>query len=161
MSKSVDRIKAINKFKGYVWSVLPMHEHKLLSLQCQLSIAMSTIDCSRPQQTLISVTCEFSLPFNFRVCVWRGMRFWPTVLSVEPMVQYVVCLSVVCLSVTFCIVAKRCILAKKCLKEWIGNQGQKVHFLGRCHISTSGFAATATETAVFALFLPVQPSDWY
>ena len=26
-------------------------------------------------------------------------RFWPTVLSVEPMVQYVVCLSVVCLSV--------------------------------------------------------------
>jgi len=28
-----------------------------------------------------------------------------------------VCLSVVCLSVTFCIVAKRCVLAKKCLKE--------------------------------------------
>ena len=39
--------------------------------------------------------------------------FWPTVLSVEPMVQYVVCLS----SVTFCIVAKWCVLAKKCLKE--------------------------------------------
>ena len=49
VSKGVDRIKAINKFKGYVRSVLPMHEHKLLSLQCQLSIAMSTIDCSRPQ----------------------------------------------------------------------------------------------------------------
>jgi len=79
--------------------------------------------------------------------------FWPTVLSVEPMVQYVVCLSVVCLSsVTFCIVAKRCDLAKKCLKEWIGNQGQKVRFFGRRHISTSGFAATATKTAVFALF---------
>ena len=29
--------------------------------------------------------------------------------------------SVVCLSVTFCIVAKRYVLAKKCLKEWIGN----------------------------------------
>ena len=43
-------------------------------------------------------------------------HFWPTVLSVEPMVQYVVCLSV-CLSVTFCIVAKRYVLAKKCLKE--------------------------------------------
>ena len=42
--------------------------------------------------------------------------------------------SVVCRlssSVTFCIVAKRCILAKKCLKEWIGNQGQKVDFFGR------------------------------
>ena len=45
-----------------------------------------------------------------------GADFWPTVLSVEPMVQYVVCLSV-CLSVTFYIVAKRCVLAKKCLKE--------------------------------------------
>ena len=65
------------------------------------------------------------------------------------------------LSVTFCIVAKRCVLAKKCLKEWIGNQGQRVHFWGRRHISTSGFAATATAMAVFALFLPVQPSNQY
>jgi len=65
-----------------------------------------------------------------------------------------VCLSSVCLSVTFCIVAKWYILVKKCLKEWIGNQGQKVHFWGCRHISTSGFAATATATAVFALFLP-------
>ena len=64
--------------------------------------------------------------------------------------------SVVCLSlcdVLYC--GKKCVLAKKCLKEGIGNQGQKVHFLGRRHISTSGFAATANETAVFALFLPV------
>ena len=88
-------------------------------------------------------------------------HFWPTVLSVEPMVQYVVCLSVCRLSMTFCIVAKRYVLAKNCLKEWIGNQGQKVDFLGRCHISTSGFTATATKTAVFALFLPVQPSNRY
>jgi len=96
--------------------------------------------------------------------VISSLYFWPTVLSVEPMVQYVVCPSVcpsVRLSVTFCIVAKRCVLAKKCLKELIGNQGQKVHFLGRRHISTSGFAAMATETAVFALFLPVQPSNQY
>jgi len=27
------------------------------------------------------------------------------------------------------------------------------------HISTSGFASTSTDTAVFALFLPVQSSD--
>jgi len=84
-------------------------------------------------------------------------HFWPTVLSVEPLVHCFVCLSVaiclsVCrLSVTFCIVAKRYVLAKKCLKELIGNQGQKVHFFGRRHISTSGFAATAPKTAVFAL----------
>ena len=88
-----------------------------------------------------------------------GLPFWPTILSVEPLARCVVCrLSVclsVCLSVTFCIVAKCCVLAKKCLKEWIGNQGQKVHFFGRRHISTSGFAATATKAAVFALFLLV------
>jgi len=73
-----------------------------------------------------------------------------------------VCHLSVCLSsVTFCIVAKRYVLAKNCLKEWIGNQGQKVDFLGWCHISTSGFASMANETAVFALFLPVQPSDRY
>jgi len=101
--------------------------------------------------------------FYFRFCRYghRDGRFWPTVLSVEPLVHCVVCLSSVCLSVTFCIVAKRYVLAKNCLKKWIGNQGQKVDFFGRRHISTSGFGSTATETAVFALFLPVQPSDWY
>ena len=67
--------------------------------------------------------------------------------------------SFVCrLSVTFCIVAKRYVLAKNCLKERIGNQGQKVDIFGRRHISTSGFASTATETAVFALFLPYSPA---
>ena len=52
---------------------------------------------------------------------------------------------------TFCIVAKRYVLAKKRLKERIGNQGQRVDFLGRRRISTSGFAYMATETAVFAV----------
>jgi len=33
--------------------------------------------------------------------------------------------------------------------------------LGRRHISASGFAFTATETAVLAYFLPIQPSNWY
>ena len=63
------------------------------------------------------------------------LGFWPTVLSVEPLVHCVVCLSVS--SVTFCIVVKRYISAKNCLKERIGNQGQKVDFLSRRHISTS------------------------
>ena len=63
---------------------------------------------------------------------------------------------------TFCVVAKRYVLAKNCLKERMGNQDQKVVFLGgRRHISTSGFAAMATEMAIFALFLPIQPSDRY
>jgi len=88
------------------------------------------------------------------LCLLQGItvrNFWPTVLSVAPLAHRVVCLSVVYLSsVTFYIVAKRYVLAKSCLKEWIGNQGQKVHFLGLRHIFTSGFASTATETAVFA-----------
>ena len=87
-----------------------------------------------------------------------NLSFWPTVLSVEPLVQCVVCLSVVW-DVFYC--GKRYVLAKNSLKEWIGNQGEKVDFWGRCHISTSGITATATETAVFAFFLPVQPIDWY
>jgi len=72
-----------------------------------------------------------------------------------------VCLSVCLSSVTFCIVAKRYVLAKNCLKEQIGNEGQRVDFLGRRDISTSGFAAMATAMAVFALFLLVQPGNRY
>ena len=68
------------------------------------------------------------------------------------------CFGTLCLSVCrlwrFCIVAKRYILAKNCLKEWIGNQDQKVNFWGRRHISTSGFASTATETAILPYFCP-------
>jgi len=67
-------------------------------------------------------------------------------------------LSVVC-DVLYC--AKRYVLAESCLKERIGNKGQKVDFLGRRHISTSGFVSTATNMAVSALFLPVQPTRWY
>ena len=66
--------------------------------------------------------------------------------------------------VMFCIVAigkMVYILAKNCLKEQIGNQDQKLIFLGRRHISTSGFAWMVTKMAVFALFLPVQLSDQY
>jgi len=94
--------------------------------------------------------------------MYSMLHFWPTVLSVAtslvaPLVHCVVCLS----SVTFSIVAKWYVVAKNCLKEWIGNQGQKVDFLGRRHISISSFGSTATETAIFALFLPIQPSNRY
>jgi len=61
-------------------------------------------------------------------------------------------MTIVCL-VALSIVVKRYVLAKNCLKERIGNQAQRVDFLGRRHISTSGFAYTATETAVFALYI--------
>ena len=41
----------------------------------------------------------------------------------------------------------------------IGSHQRSFDFLGRRHFSISGFASTVTETAVFALFLPVQPSN--
>ena len=63
-------------------------------------------------------------------------------------------MTIFCL-VALCIVVKRYVLAKNCLKERIGNQGQRVDYLGRRHISTSGFAYTATEMAVFALYMYV------
>jgi len=128
---------------------------------------LSRISCIRRMSYRCTIcnksTNNITKVFTLNISISRNAKevflyrfYWPTVLSVEPLVQCLVCLSSVCrLSVTFCIVAKRCVLAKKCLKEWIENQGQRIDFLGRRHISTSGFAATATETAVFALFLPV------
>jgi len=78
--------------------------------------------------------------------------YWPTVLSVEPLVHCVVCLSVVCDVFVLWRPSEK-------LSEGVNRKpGQKVDFLGRHHISTSGFA---TETAVYALFLPVQPSNRY
>ena len=52
------------------------------------------------------------------------------------------------------------VLAKNCLKERIENQGQKVDFWVAA-ILLSGFASTAVETAVFALFLPAIGVKWY
>ena len=82
--------------------------------------------------------------------------FWPTVLSVEPLVHCVVCLSVICLSVCDVLYCGKTVRPSEKLSEGVNRKpGQKVDFLGRRHISTSGFAATATETVVFALFLLV------
>jgi len=62
-----------------------------------------------------------SVCLSVRPCVnFYANRFWPTVLSVAPLLHEVVCLSVCRLSVTFCIEAKRYVLAKNCLKEQIG-----------------------------------------
>jgi len=43
----------------------------------------------------------------------------------------------------------------------IGNNQRSFDFGDRRHICTSSFASTASETAIFALFLPVQPSNRY
>ena len=56
---------------------------------------------------------------------------------------------------------KRVKIEESYYKGPIGSHQRSFDFLGRRHISTSGFASMATETAVFALFLPVQPSDRY
>jgi len=98
-------------------------------------------------------------------CIPRANEQLQKLLKLVSIAHCMCRLSVCLSSVTFCIVAKRYVLAKNCLKERIGNYSQKVDFLGRRRIKvfiyTSGFASTATETAVFALFLPVQASDRY
>jgi len=111
---------------------------------------------------------------NDRLARWHSVKllqvisplayhFWPTVLSVEPLVQCVVCRLSVCLSVVCNVLyCGKTVRPSKKVSEGVNRKsGSKSSFLGRCHISTSGFAATATETAVFALFLPVQPSNRY
>jgi len=97
---------------------------------------------------VFSVLNRYLFLFEFR-------SFRPTVLSVAPLVQCVVC------RLWRFVLWQNGTLAKNYLKEWIGNQGQKVYFGGRRHISASGFASMATETAVIALFLPIQPSNRY
>ena len=90
---------------------------------------------------LVHVTSSIMWPFHtvhaisYRCPVCNQVsilsHFWPTVLSGVPLVQCIVCRLSVCLSsVTFCIVAKQYVLDKNCLKEWIGNQGQRVEFFG-------------------------------
>ena len=62
-----------------------------------------------------------------------------------PLVQCVVCRLSVC-NVLYC---GETVRPSEKVSEGVNRKpGQKVHFLGRHHISTSGFAATATETAV-------------
>ena len=78
---------------------------------------------------------------------------WYTVLSV--------CLSVCRLSSVICDVlyCGKMVRPSEKVSEGVNRKpGSKSSFLGS---STSGFAATATETAVFALFLPLQPSNRY
>jgi len=70
-------------------------------------------------------------------------------------VSSVVCLSSVC-NVLYC---GKTVRPSETVSEGVNRKpGSKSSFLGSRHISTSGFAATATETAVlnvFALFLLV------
>jgi len=59
--------------------------------------------------------------------------FWPTVLSVVPLARCVVCRLSVCRRLWRFVLWRNgtsTVLAKNCLKEWIGNQGQKVDFFG-------------------------------
>ena len=77
--------------------------------------------------------------------------FWPTVLSVEPMVQYVVCLSVclsvICLSVCNVLYCGKTVRPSQKVSEGVNRKpGSKSSFFGRSHISTSGFVRMATAS---------------
>ena len=126
-----------------LWSSYPYDFssfHKLTTLTIHNSFTLSLPAQNLPLSQILPTICPLS--FSWTDTMDSGCS--PFLADRTIGRAYVtVCRLSVCLSVTFCIVAKWYVLAKKCLKEWIGNQCQKVHFLGRRHISTSGFAATA------------------
>jgi len=66
---------------------------------------------------------------------------------------------VACWSTKVAICLKRVKMEEKLLWRAYRKSQHSFDFLGRRHISTSGFASTATELAVFALFLPLLPSN--
>jgi len=87
--------------------------------------------------------------------------FWPTVLSVEPMVQYVVCLSfclsVVCLSVCNVLYCGKTVRPSQKVSERVNRKpGSKSSFFGRRHISTSGFVRLATASFSWVSCLQVR-----
>ena len=79
--------------------------------------------------------------------------FCPTVLSVVPLARCVVCLSVICLSVCDVLYCGKMVRPSKKVSEEVNRKpgSKKLIFLGRRHISTSGFATMATEMAIFCL----------
>jgi len=137
-------VKVNGRVQNFQTTNQSSHTHTCSALHNPVTLTFDLLTSGSMNAEVLSVGLWLSLvliaqavfgrPY-YRSCLWYNVSS--------------VCLS----SVTFCIVAKRYVLAKNCLKEWIGNQGQRVDFLGRHHISTSGFAYTATETAVFALYV--------
>jgi len=79
----------------------------VISANISIIIELLTLEFTIDNQVSANTTLQ-SRPWNEN----DRLHFWPTVLSVVPLAR-----CVVCLSVTFCIAAKRYVLAKKCLKE--------------------------------------------
>ena len=96
----------------------------------------------------VSITRRFTVSLVIFCRPYYRSSLWYSVSSV--------CLSVVCLSVCNVLYCGKTVHPSEKVSEGVNRkQGQKVHFWGRRHISTSSFVATATKTAVFALFLLV------
>ena len=95
-----------HNFWPTVLSVVPLAQ----CVVCHLSVVCDVLYCGE------TVRASEKVSEGVNRNQGKKVHFWPTVLSVVPLARCVVCLSV-CLSVTFCIVAKWYVLAKKCLKE--------------------------------------------
>ena len=158
-----DRIwyeKSAPNFSANFWSVCHQLKITWLSVDSnQPDVMDAGVEWTFPPQKFLNVPLEvggWPLGYEERRCwaiIDRAISFqdfWPTILSVVPLAH---CVIRVCLSVMFCIAAKQYVADKS--EGANKKRGSKSWFLGRRHISTSGFASTATETAVFALFLPV------
>ena len=125
----------------YIVSQLEIENHSfnrsrvlIVSWQFLLNPTWSSRTSAWSTRTIQGGPTKVKPTYNFAGNIWmcRKIQWFLADRTIGRALWHgVVCLSV-CLSssVTFCIVAKRYVLAKKCLKEWIGNQGQKVHFFG-------------------------------
>jgi len=106
------------------WSSTPVE-------RCSVRRLSSTHGADDDEQLLSSPSCELHRRgYACRNCskppaVHRQVLGRPHCTIVRAKLGTLCRLSVVCLSVTFCIAAKRYVLAKSCLKERIGNHGSK------------------------------------
>ena len=87
------------------------------------------------------------------VLSYQNNTGWLTVLSVEPMVQYVVCLSVC--NVLYCVKTVR--FSQKVSEGVNRKPGSKSSFFGRRHISTSGFVRSATASFSWVSCFKIAP----
>jgi len=116
-------------------------------------------------RSMSQTKCNISQKPNLVRCLHTNNNlmnfgFWPTVLSVEPLVHCVVCLTV-CHLWRYVLWRNGTSYRKT---VWRSEQKSRIKKFGHRHISTTSFTATATETAVLPYFCSCSPAigtRWY
>ena len=121
------------------------------------------VDNCTVEQEILSCNKFLSQNHAIKYSRCKIVTFWPTVLSVEPMLQYVVSLSVFCLSVVcnvfYC--GKTVRPSQKVSEGVNWKPGSKSSFFGSPPYFYFRFRRYGYQDGRFALFLLVQPSNRY